>query len=176
MLIVRPDGLEPAPDIKRILVALDGSELSAGILPFVEEFAVTLKAGLLLHTAVPPYHLYPSADWAQPAAVAGAHEDLVAASQSRLEETKALIQRRSDLEVESLVTVGATVDTIVSTARDEGADLIAIATHGRSGIGRLILGSVADGVVRRSHLPCLVVRPQAVQDDELPREDGESRT
>jgi nucleotide-binding universal stress UspA family protein len=145
------------------LVALDGSELSAGILPFVEEFAVTLNATLLLHTVVPPYHMYPGPEMATPATGAFLEEQ-VAALKSRLGDTKARIQSRSDLEVVSLVTVGATVDTIVSTAREEGADLIAIATHGRSGIGRWVLGSVADGVVRRSHLPCLVVRPMEVRD------------
>jgi len=95
-------------------------------------------------------------------------ETRAAVFEAKLGETKVLIQKRSGLEVGSLVTVGSTVDTIVTIAREEDADLIAIATHGRSGIGRWILGSVADGVVRRSHLPCLVVRPMEVQGMETP--------
>jgi nucleotide-binding universal stress UspA family protein len=176
LLVVRATGSRSqAPEIKRIIVPLDGSELSASILPFVEKFAAALDASLLLHTVVPspPYYMYPGPEMATPAAGA-VLEGLVAAFKSQLGDTKARIQSRSDLDVVSVVTVGATVDTIVSTAREEGADLIAIATHGRSGIGRWVLGSVADGVVRRSHLPCLVVRPTDVQDVELSNESRES--
>jgi nucleotide-binding universal stress UspA family protein len=168
LLLVRPRMSESQPPgIKRIVVPLDGSELSASILPFVEEFAAKLGASLLLHTVVPPYHLYPGADMTQRVAETSL-DDMVAVFEAKLGETKALIHRRSDLEVGSRVAVGPTVDTIVEVAREEGADVIAIATHGRSGIGRWVLGSVADGVVRRSHLPCLVVRPMEVQEAETP--------
>ena len=171
LLVVRPTSSESqTPEIKQIMVPLDGSELSASILPFVEEFAATLNASLLLHAVV---HMYPGSEMITPATGA-LLEELVAAFKSRLGETKARIQSRSDLEVVSLVTAGPTVDTIVWTAREERVDLIAIATHGRSGIGRWVLGSVADGVVRRSHLPCLVVRPMDVQDVELANESRES--
>jgi nucleotide-binding universal stress UspA family protein len=47
----------------------------------------------------------------------------------------------------------------VRVAEEVGAGLIAMATHGRSGVDRWVMGSVADGVVRRSSLPCLLVRP-----------------
>lgn len=48
---------------------------------------------------------------------------------------------------------------ILETAERNAADMIAITTHGRSGLPRIILGSVADKVVRASHVPVLVVRP-----------------
>ena len=48
---------------------------------------------------------------------------------------------------------------ILATAEQKAADLIVITTHGRGGLPRLILGSVADKVVRASHVPVLVVRP-----------------
>jgi nucleotide-binding universal stress UspA family protein len=45
------------------------------------------------------------------------------------------------------------------------AGLIALATHGRSGFDRWVVGSVADGIVRRSGLPCLVVRPEEAAEE-----------
>ena len=51
---------------------------------------------------------------------------------------------------------------IVHTAGASGIDLIALATHGRSGLARVLLGSVADKVVRSADVPVLVVRPQPV--------------
>lgn len=53
---------------------------------------------------------------------------------------------------------GETADQIVEAAVEEGADLIAMTTHGRGPVGRLLLGSVADAVVRRSRVPVLLVR------------------
>ena len=61
------------------------------------------------------------------------------------------------IEASALVTIDLVVDGIVRTAQESGADMIAIATHGRGGLGRAVLGSVADGVVRHSRLPCLLV-------------------
>jgi nucleotide-binding universal stress UspA family protein len=52
-------------------------------------------------------------------------------------------------------------ELIVETAREEGASYIVIGTHGRSGIARFMLGSVADRVVRTASCPVLTVRPRA---------------
>jgi universal stress protein A len=57
------------------------------------------------------------------------------------------------------VAIGNATDGIVWAAEREGADLIVMSTHGRSGLGRIVLGSVADAVVRRTSLPVIVVRP-----------------
>ena len=63
----------------------------------------------------------------------------------------------SDAEVES--TLGEAGEAIVEFADDNDVDLIAIATHGRSGPGRVVLGSVADYVIRNTRLPVLLIRP-----------------
>jgi len=63
------------------------------------------------------------------------------------------------VEANSTATFGNTVDGIVWTAERENADLIVMSTHGRSGIGRVVLGSVADAVVRRTSLPVILVTP-----------------
>jgi nucleotide-binding universal stress UspA family protein len=59
----------------------------------------------------------------------------------------------------SLVKVGVAWEEIVRAASDEHADLIVIGTHGRTGLDRLLLGSVAERVVRRAPCPVLSVRP-----------------
>ena len=60
--------------------------------------------------------------------------------------------------VEYAVRFGDPADEIVEEARAAGADLIAMATHGRTGMARLLLGSVAEAVLRRSEVPVLLVR------------------
>ncbi len=63
------------------------------------------------------------------------------------------------VEATIIVEMNTAVDGILGAGDQVKADLIAVATHGRGGLGRLVLGSVADGVVRRSaDIPCLVIR------------------
>ncbi|MBI2166345.1 MAG: universal stress protein, partial [Chloroflexi bacterium] len=71
---------------------------------------------------------------------------------------KALRQR--GVEVEGVLRRGLPAREIVRYAREEGADIIAISTHGRSGLGRLVFGSVADQVLRESGRPILLIRPE----------------
>ena len=59
--------------------------------------------------------------------------------------------------------VGQAAAGIAATAEDEGAAMIAMATHGRGGLARLVLGSVATGVVQRARVPLLLVRPAAAE-------------
>jgi nucleotide-binding universal stress UspA family protein len=66
--------------------------------------------------------------------------------------------RAEGLVVKTLLRTGIPHEEIVQTARDEGADLIAIGTHGRGGLNRLMLGSVCDRVIRTSACPVLAVR------------------
>ena len=64
--------------------------------------------------------------------------------------------------VDTTVRAGAAADEIIAAATEGGADLIAMATHGRSGPARMILGSVADALVRNAHRPVLLVRRDGV--------------
>lgn len=60
--------------------------------------------------------------------------------------------------VETLLREGAPANDIVAAAQEWQADLIVVGTHGRGGLGRLVLGSVAEAVLREAHCPVLVVR------------------
>jgi nucleotide-binding universal stress UspA family protein len=66
--------------------------------------------------------------------------------------------RGEGVGVKTLVRTGVPHDEIVATARDMGADLIAIGTHGRGGLNRLMLGSVCDRVIRLASCPVLAIR------------------
>jgi nucleotide-binding universal stress UspA family protein len=155
----------PVRSLDPILVPLDGSDISLGVLPFVEELAGALDAGLVLHTAVSPIDPFPGAGI--PLGEVGTlTKSLVGQCELVLAQLAEQIKARSKLKARSVVSSGFTVVEIVRTSQEVNAGLIAMSTHGRSGIDRWVTGSVAEGVVRRSALPCLLMRPkEAVQRD-----------
>ena len=159
LLVRATEGERPPAAIDRILVPMDGSQLSLSVLPYVEEMASALGASLVLYNAVPPLDVYPAAAVSE-ARVGGVIDDLLAQAQSFLGQVAKEVEQRTEIKTQSVVTVGFPVDEISRVAREVNAGLIAMATHGRSGVGRWVMGSVADGTVRRSSLPCLLVRPE----------------
>ncbi len=148
--------------IDRIVVPLDGSELSLSVLPYVEEVAETLGASLVLVHAVQPVDIYPGSEMT-PARVGTILDDLQAHGQSFLTRVAQEIEARGKLKARSVVNISFPADEIVRVAQEVDAGLIAMATHGRSGARRWIMGSVANAVVRRTNIPCLVIRPEEVQ-------------
>ncbi|MEK7368217.1 MAG: universal stress protein [Planctomycetota bacterium] len=65
---------------------------------------------------------------------------------------------RGDIDVETIVTVGVPAQEIVNAADDKGVDVIVMGTHGRTGIAHVVMGSVAENVVRKALCPVLTVR------------------
>jgi nucleotide-binding universal stress UspA family protein len=145
------------PSFARILVPLDGSDLSLSALPLVEEVAQAFGASLILsHSVFPPAMAYPGFE-------AGAvnqaiWDELMESAEKQVTDVAEDLNRKG-FRAKPVVGFGSAVDEILRVAAEESADLIAMSTHGRSGVGRWVLGSVADAVVRRSELPVLVVRP-----------------
>ena len=159
----RGDG--PPAVVGRILVPLDGSQVSLSVLPYVEELAEALGADIVLFNAVLPLDIYPGTEMT-PVRVGTIIDDLLAQGQSFLAEVAREIEGRGKVKARSVVTIGFPVDEVVRVAAEVNAGLIALATHGRSGVNRWVMGSVADGVVRRCSLPCLLVRPQEAAGEE----------
>ncbi len=143
--------------ISKILVPLDGSKVSLAVLPFVEELAQKLGASLVLFHALPLLSTLPGAETA-PLYVGNMYETLQAQAEQLLGRVEKEVKQRG-IEVSRLVAIGSEVTHIVQAAQETGADLIALSTHGRSGLDRWVMGSAAEGVVRRTTLPCLVIRP-----------------
>jgi nucleotide-binding universal stress UspA family protein len=143
--------------MRRILVALDGSPLAETILPFVEGLAAKTGARVtLLHVTpvpkeAPALNDYPSLD------------QMVQRASALAEEYLREHQRRlSSAGVEASVTVVAgrpAVEIVRHAAANDEIDVLALATHGRSGIGRWAYGSVADQVLHTTPKPLLLIRP-----------------
>ncbi len=133
----------------RILVPLDGSALAEAAMWKAVEL---VNGGTLSLLRAAEAHTLPGADPvdAQVNAVREAEEYLAAAVR-RLED-------RGIKKVETHVWYGPSAAAIVEAAEVQKADLIVMSTHGRSGLGRLILGSVAESVLRGTRTPILVVR------------------
>jgi nucleotide-binding universal stress UspA family protein len=149
---------------RHILVPIDGSDCSLEALDVAARFAREQQARLTVCTVVDP---------AKAAAMAFGEASMAAACLDALDEDgKALVQDaagRVHVIWPSDVAVldGAPVETIVDYAHKTGADLIIIGSHGRSGLSRLFLGSVAEGVIRAAGIPVMVVRHALVtQTDE----------
>ncbi len=163
LLVLRPkegeDRGEPGPVVKKILVPLDGSDLAMSILPVVEEFAKTMGASLVLYHSVAPLAPYPGFEAVGAPALSETIEEMQRQAKEILARTAKEVKSRG-VEATTVVSLGTAVDGVLSAARELNVDLIALATHGRSGLGRVVLGSVADSVIRRSaDVPCLVIRP-----------------
>src|SRR5262249_291648 len=76
--------------------------------------------------------------------------------------------RAAGITVRTTVRTGVPIPELATIAREEGADLIAMAPHGRSGLARLVLGSVATATLQRAGLPVLLVRPTGLPATEEP--------
>lgn len=163
VLLVSSDGVHcwPSGRAPRVLVPLDGSALAEAALDSASELAEALGAELLLLQVLepPPQRLQA---YAPEVARVRAKAEL-ADSQYYLELMAKLIQRAKH-RVTTHAVHGSPATTIAEIARTEGCDLIAMATHGRAGLARLVLGSVAAGVLQRTGIPLLLTRPAARQE------------
>ena len=146
---------------EKILVCLDGSKLAEQILPYAVEQALRLDSKVvLLHVVVDPVVVAAGAVIPVPAsAIPEATQEEESEARAYLDSVaKPLRQKGVDIELVTLY--GTAGEAIVRYARDKGMGLIAMATHGRSGLGRAVFGSVADFVLRESGLPILVIKPK----------------
>jgi nucleotide-binding universal stress UspA family protein len=144
----------------KILVPLDGSELSERALK--PAFALAEKFGaeiILLRITLPEETLVrvpammPSFEYG---ARAPAPRQSMAEAEAYLDDIK-LRQSASSVSTQTQVMMGPPPEIIVATAREQQVDLIVMSTHGRSGISRLVYGSVAEAVLRGSPVPVLLI-------------------
>lgn len=161
VLLVRQGQVAPATaHPTQILVPLDGSELAEEALEPAEELARIWGMQLELLRVVPPVTLV--ADPAMP--VLSAYDnDLTDAcrteAQDYLDDLVNDLRARGDAAGGAAVIGWNAAEIILECARPDRVALVAIATHGRSGIPRAALGSVADTLVRGASVPVLVYRP-----------------
>ena len=135
----------------KILIPLDGSEMAEAAIAPALEMAQAGSSLILMRAA--DARILPGTDAidAQVQAVREA-EDYLAGVKARLEKT-------GTKGVETHVWYGPAAPAVVEAARVQKVDLIVMSTHGRSGLGRIIFGSVAESVLRGTRVPIFLVRP-----------------
>lgn len=145
---------------KRALVPLDGSIVAEGIIPFVLEIAGPLDMEVVLLRVLLPI---------RPSVIEGTrYVELEDAEKRRAEAEEYLASiavelRAKGVKTTTMVRRGEPAEEILAGAREAGADLIAMTTHGRSGLGRLLFGSGAEAVLRQSEVPVFLMRQTEFQ-------------
>jgi nucleotide-binding universal stress UspA family protein len=148
-----------------ILVATDGSDDSDAAVEAALDLAHDTSGRLLVLTVVPEGSSADEPD------TGGANRDEADRDD---EEVVEATDRANDvvdhavewgLEATPLVWEGEPADAILAAAASEGADIIVIGSSARTGVGRILLGSVTDDVVRRAEVPVMVVRAPRDRDD-----------
>jgi nucleotide-binding universal stress UspA family protein len=141
-----------------ILVPLDGSKRAEAILPHVEDLAQRYGAEVILLHVVEPVPLNVGPE--------GAYIVLREELERRTRHGESYLSglqeeyRQRGIETQIRVVHGSPVDAITAAAEGENADLIAMASHGRTGLPRVFYGSVAAGVLHRVDRPLLLIRSQ----------------
>lgn len=136
-----------------IMVPLDGSELAECVFPHVETIAAGCGVSkVTLITGLEPFHLTRSEE---------VRKEMESFGVSAAENYLSQVMNRLSLgnvTLQAEVIVGPLVESLVDYASGNDVDLIVIATHGRSGIGRWVWGSTADRILRAACAPVLMVR------------------
>jgi len=140
---------------KKILVPLDGSSFAEEALPHARELAECGGAEIVLARVDEPYEPPPGIF-----VPATAIPEVVRLSAGEYLEQLVSRLRLAGIKVESAVLDGKVADAILKYAGEEGVDLIVMSTHGRTGISRLLMGSVAEQIVHGARCPVLLIRPQ----------------
>ena len=139
----------------KLLVCVDLSESTEIIVKKIEEIAIALSAKVwLLHNAVPEpdfveFKVDPQA----------ARESLAKKFHGEHRQIQELANRmrKAGLDTTALLVHGATVETILKEASELEVDMIVVGSHGRGAMHQLLVGSVSEGVLRKSRCPILIV-------------------
>jgi nucleotide-binding universal stress UspA family protein len=146
--------------LKRVVVPLDGSELAESILPMVVQLAKALKLEVLLIRVFGiPAGMYSGGEGYYVVDYESVRKQFEDEAREYIENKTGELRRQGIDQVSFVLPEGFGPDEIIACGRKTPDSFIAMCTHGRSGVTRWVLGSVAETVVRHSGNPVLVVRP-----------------
>ena len=154
----QPDNIRKQGIFKKALVPLDGSKEGEVVLPYVEALASKLKVKVILVQVLAA---------SCPGYTAEGYDNLAYTEQELQSNKEIALEylnnvgnrlKKKGITVVSEVKFGAAPEEIISYAAETRADVVAMSTHGRSGIGHWILGSVAERVLNEGNTPLLLVR------------------
>ncbi|MGH7793322.1 MAG: universal stress protein [Candidatus Binatia bacterium] len=167
LLLVRATGeaeTKSKVNFDSIIVPLDGSELAESVLPIVLDLAKTIKTEVVLVRTyeLPATAYYRADDYTGAEAFIPSYQELVAAmsleAREYLDAKVKEIRAQGVERVRSEILEGAAAAQIIDLARNTSGGLIAMCTHGRSGVKRWMLGSVTEKVVHHGASPMLIMR------------------
>lgn len=141
--------------IKKVLVPVDFSSCSEKALQYAQAFARQFGASLTLVHVV-QFSPIPGTEFSE-VDFPAVEQRVIKQSRQELEKTASSL-RGENLKIETVLSEGRPATEIARTARETGADLIIISTHGHTGLKHVLLGSVTENVVRHAPCPVLVVR------------------
>jgi nucleotide-binding universal stress UspA family protein len=145
---------------KKILIPLDGSKRAEAILPHVEELAHNFEAQVVFLQVIEPNYVYTSPPGYTIVNVEEiSHEANTKQAESYLAGLAGEF-REKNIKAKSIVENGSVSRTILNVAEREKVDLIAMASHGRSGLSRVFYGSVAASLLHSVDRPLLLVRAE----------------
>lgn len=160
LLLIRPGG-EPANEeapLKTVVIPLDGSGLAETVLPYAMELARKMNAEIILLRAYAlPVSIYSGTDEYVPN-IEQLNAQLRAEAKEYLDGKVRELRGKGIDKVSGILLEGYGAAEIIDFAKKTAANLVAMCTHGRSGIGRWVLGSVTERVVQNSGDPVLVIR------------------
>jgi len=140
---------------QHILVPTDFSEYADDALQYAIELAKTLQARLTI------LHVYDLPSYAlgevSPSVIDDTLQAMETHAQQQIQNALARVLK-AGLQGDSVIVEGAPFQAILDTAKNKGADLIVMGTHGRTGLTHILMGSVAEKVVRLASCPVLVTR------------------
>jgi nucleotide-binding universal stress UspA family protein len=163
VLLVRPQeqplDIEHEPAVKRILIPLDGSPLAEQVLTHATTVGRLTQAEYTLLQAIEPLYVGYGTELYGVAMEMQAMDRLQTLAQEHLDKVAAGL-RAEGLCVHTATAVDLATTAILSYAHEHAVDMIALATHGRSGLARFVMGGVADKIIRGATVPVLLYRPQ----------------
>lgn len=158
VLLIKSKAPEQKSLIGRVLVPLDGSGVGQAAIDLVSAMAPVLRAEIVLIQVVEPVRYMPSIDglgaYTMPINDNEIEQEAVSFLERRAEEL-----RHQGLSVSTVVKTGAATELILNYAAENNIDLIAMSTHGLSGLSRWVFGSVTEKIIQYGTTPVLVVHP-----------------
>lgn len=146
---------------RKILVPIDFSQYSDEILAYALEMARKFNASVDL------IHVIPNMDYFTPYESFMAAENIVAVQKGVEGEVEKdldeVAKKLPGVDVKKVIRTGVAFVEIIDYVKSEGIDLIIMGTRGRGGLEHIIIGSVAEKVLRKSPCPVLTIRPQKKQ-------------
>ena len=152
-------------EIKKIVLPVDFTDISPIIAKYAKELGKKLDAEIIVIYIVEDLSSYEGL-YVDPATIAEIENKLIDGAKESMEDF--INKNFSDYpKVKKVIDKGDVIEKIIEVAEKEEADLIVIGSHGRKGLDKILFGSVAEGVIKKSPIPVLCLNPYRIKVEDL---------